>query len=405
MAKENTQSNGKNTKKTTTTKTSTKKTTSSTTKKTTTKTSSAKKSNTNPKVEKTTKTKIAPKEVIKEEVKPIKKESLTEKASKNINTILLIIACLILIIILIIVIKGTDIKLKDGKEVIASIDGKEFVAEELFDELKSQYGSTNLINMVDNFIVSKEITDNSEAKEYAEAQLATLKQQYEAYGYEFSDVLTNYGYESEDQLKEVMISDYNKNILAEKYIKEEITDDEINSYYESNIYGDYNAKHILIKPETTDEMTDEEVTAAEDAAKVKAQEVIDKLNNGSNWSDLVKEYSNDEGSVDSDGLIENFTKGDVVDEFFNAVLALEDGKYTSEPVKSTYGYHVILKVSNTEKPSLEDSKEKVLEAITEQKVSNDQTLITTTWVKIREKYNLKINDTKIEKSYKNSING
>ena len=66
---------------------------------------------------------------------------------------------------------------------------------------------------------------------------------------------------------------------------------------------------------------------------------------------------------------------------------------------------LVEKVSNTEKPSLEDSKEKVLEAITEQKVSNDQTLITTTWVKIREKYNLKINDTKIEKSYKNSING
>lgn len=404
MAKENTQSNGKNTKKSTTAKTTTKKSTSSA-KKTTAKTSSAKKSNVSTKVEKTTKTNVATKDIIKEEIKPVKKESLAEKASKNINTILLVIACLILIIILIIVIKGNEIKLKDGKEVIASIDGKEFVAEDLFDDLKNQYGSTNLINMIDNFIVSKEITDNDEAKEYAESQLASLKQQYEAYGYEFSDVLANYGYESEDQLKETMISDYNKNILAEKYIKEDITDDEINSYYESNIYGDYNAKHILIKPETTDEMTDEEKTAAEDAAKVKAQEVINKLNNGANWSDLVKEYSADEGSVDSDGLIENFTKGDVVDEFFNAVLVLEDGKYTNEPVKSTYGYHVILKVSNTEKPSLEDSKEKVLKAITEQKVSNDQTLITTTWVKIREKYNLKINDTKIEKSYKNSING
>lgn len=400
MAKENTKSNEKNTKKTNTTKTSTKKTTSSTTKKTITN-----KSNANTKVEKATKTTVVPKEVIKEEVKKVKKDSLTERASKNINTILLIIACLILIIILIIVTKGNDIKLKDGKAVIASIDGKEFVAEELFDDLKNKYGSTNLINMVDNFIVSKEITDNSKAKEYAKAQLSSLKQQYEAYGYEFSDVLTNYGYESEDQLKETMINDYNKNKLAEKYIKEEITDTEINSYYESNIYGDYNAKHILIKPETTDEMTDEQKTAAEDAAKVKAQEVIDKLNNGANWSDLVKEYSADEGSVDSDGLIENFTKGDVVDEFFNAVLKLEDGKYTTQPIKSTYGYHIILKVSNTEKPSLEDSKEKVLEAITEQKVSSDQTLITTTWVKIREKYNLKINDTKIEKSYKNLING
>ena len=48
-----------------------------------------------------------------------------------------------------------------------------------------------------------------------------------------------------------------------------------------------------------------------DAAKAKAEEVIKKLEDGANWSDLVKEYSEDSGSVDSDGLIENFTKGDV----------------------------------------------------------------------------------------------
>ena len=39
---------------------------------------------------------------------------------------------------------------------------------------------------------------------------------------------------------------------------------------------------------------------------------------------------------------------------------LKDGEYTSKPVKSQYGYHIIYRVSAEDKPSLEDSKEEIL---------------------------------------------
>lgn len=299
---------------------------------------------------------------------------------------------------------GHKVELQDGKEVVASVDGKNITAEELFDDLKRQYGTNILINMIDDFIADTEIEDDDKSLEYAKSQVSAMKYQYEASGYKFKDVLAQYGYDSEDALIKVYQKAYKKEEVVKNYLKEnKVSDDEIQKYYDEEIYGDYNAKHILIKSTATDDMSDEEKTAAEEAAKAKAEEVIQKLNDGAEWSTLVKEYSEDTGSVDSDGLIENFTNGDVVDEFFKAVVDLKDNEYTTSPVKSTYGYHVILRVSATDKPSLEDKKEEILDALVDNYLNNDQNLYSSTWVEIRKNYNLTINDSTLEKNYQTII--
>lgn len=296
-----------------------------------------------------------------------------------------------------------EVELKDGKEVIASVKGKKITAEELFDDLKENYGSNALINMIDEFIVNKEITDDEKSEEYAKAQVSSMKSQYESAGYDWNSTLTQYGYANEKALISEYATQYKKQETAKKYISKKITDDEINEYYEKEIYGNYTVKHILITPETKDDMSDEEKEKAEKKALEKAKEVIKKLDDGKKWADLVKEYSDDTGSKENEGLIENFTKGDMVDEFFEASIKLEDGKYTKEPVESSYGYHIILKVSNTKKPSLKDSKEKILNEISENKLNNDSNLYDNTWKEIRESYNLKINDTVVEKAYKKTL--
>ena len=297
-----------------------------------------------------------------------------------------------------------EVKLKDGKEVVASIKGKKITAEELFSELKKSYGSTAVTKMIDDFIVNKEITDDKEATEYAKAQVESMKKQYESAGYTWESVLSQYGYSSENDIIDEYASNYKKQLVAKKYIKKDITDDEVNEYYEKEIYGNYTVKHILIKPDVDDDATDKEKQKAEEAAKETAEKVIKKLDDGEKWATLVKKYSDDTGSKDNEGLIENFTKGDVVDEFFEATLKLKNGEYTKEPVESNYGYHVILKVSNTKKPSLKKSKEKVLNAIAENKLNNDENLYDTTWTNIRKEYKLDIADSTIKSSYNKSTN-
>lgn len=298
---------------------------------------------------------------------------------------------------------GKSAKLKNGEEVIATLDGKTITANDLYQELKKQGGETVLVNMIDAFIVDKEIKDDSDATEYAKNYLSQLKTYYEKQGQDFSSVISNYGFANEKALLNSLITDYKKQKVVEKYIAKELTDDEINAYYEKEIFGAQTVRHILIKPETKKDMTDEETTEAEAKALKEAKGIIKKLDNGKKFEELAKKYSDDEGTKEDGGLFADFTKEGVDSNFWEASYKLKDGKYTSEPVKSAYGYHIILKVSSSDKPKLEEVMDDIKDDLVQNKISNEEDIQTKTWIKIRESYSLKINDSDINKTYKNSI--
>lgn len=410
----------KTTKKSTSTKNTTKKTVANTAKK------PVAKSTTKKAVTKTAAKKTPVKEVktVKEEkitkpieeVKPVEKEIKkveTKKETKSTNFIkdnsrnlLLGLICILLVINIVLIVLGHKVELSNGNEVIATIKDKEYTAEQLFDTLKTKYGKDALITLIDEYISDKELKeeDIAEAKKEAKEYINSIKTQYENAGYNWDEVLSQYGYANEDALVNEYLVSVKQQLVVTNYLEKQLTEDEIKKYYDENIYGTYTVKHILIKPATTDEMSDEEKTAAEEAAKAKAQEVITKYAAGENWATLVNDYSEDEGSKESEGLVENFTKGDMVDEFFNATITLKDGEYTKEPVKSSYGYHVILKVSETAKKSLDDAKEEIVDALINEKLNNDSKLYTSTWAKIRNNYKLDIKDTQVKSDYEKSIN-
>ena len=399
---ENKKASQKSTKKTTAAKKTVKKV--DTTKKTTVPKAAAKK------VETTKKIVEPKKEIIKEqkvEVKTTKKENnkFVTFIKNNSRNLILGLICILLIVNIVLVVLGHKVKLENGKEVIASIDGKSYTADELFDNLKNKYGKDTLLTLIDEHISSKELSDEdlTSAKKEAQEYIESIKKQYESAGYTWEDVLTQYGYTNEDALLNEYLVSVKSQYVIKNYLEKDLTEEEIKKYYDENIYGTYTVKHILIKPDVTDDMSDEEKAAAEEAAKNTASEVISKYAAGEDWATLVTTYSEDEGSKDSEGLIENFTKGDMVEEFFNASITLKDGEYTTEPVKSTHGYHVILKVSSTEKASLEDSKDEVVSALVDKKLSDDANLYNSTWIKIRNDYKLSIKDTTIKENYDKSI--
>lgn len=294
-------------------------------------------------------------------------------------------------------------KLQNGEDIIASIQGKDFTANDLYNELKKQGGASVLINMIDTFITSQEVTDNEEAEKYADSLIKQYKLSYEQNGASFEDALLSNGYETEEEFKQVLANDYKKSLVAKKYIKEQITDSELQAYYDATVSDELSVKHILIAPDVESDASDEEKKSAEETAYNKAKSLIEQLNNGADFDTLAKENSDDEASKESGGLINNVVKEGYVAEFWNAAYALENEKYTTEPVKTQYGYHIIYKVSHTPKKSLEDMKDSLLDKLVDKKIDDDDQLEYTTWTKIREKYNLAINDSTLDKTYKHTI--
>ena len=292
--------------------------------------------------------------------------------------------------------------LKNGEEVVAKMDGKKISAENLYGEMKKQGGATVLTNMIDEFVVNKEIKTDDDAKSYADSQINNYKEQYKSYGMDFNSALLNAGYESEDAFKEVLILDHKKKVVTENYVKDTITDDDINEYYKENIYGDIEAKHILISPDTKDNASDEEKQKAEDKAKKEAEDIIKKLDKGEDFEELAKKNSDDKGTASKGGKL-TVTYGSVVDEFWKATNELEDGKYTKEPVKTEYGYHIIYRIKQKEKPALSKVKDDIIDKIVDKKIENDSSLQTKALVELRKKYNLKISDSELQKSYNKSI--
>ena len=293
-------------------------------------------------------------------------------------------------------------KLENGEEVVASVDGKQYTANDLYSELKNQYGPTSLVNMIDKFLVTKELENMDSEEAQAKSYVEQMKNYYESEGYNWESLLMSNGY-TETSLTEEYKFNYAKETVAKNYYKNQITDEEIEKYYNDELIGDITAKQILITSDGNDDMSEAEKKEANAKAYNTALEVIEKLNNGGDFSELAKEYSKDASSAVGGTLAPFNKQSNYPEEFINQAIALEVGKYSTTPVQSKYGYHIIYIVSKEEKPKLEDVKDNIKSTLADKKISDNQNYAEVAWKSIREKYNLNIYDTIVKEKYEQSI--
>lgn len=109
--------------------------------------------------------------------------------------------------------------------------------------------------------------------------------------------------------------------------------------------------------------------------KKQAQTVIDSLKqDGSykNFKALAKKYSTDEQTKNNGGKLPAFDNTDtsLVGSFKNAAFKVAQGKFTTEPVKTDYGYHVIYSVKNPGKGKMSDHKAELKEQILNSKMQD-----------------------------------
>lgn len=309
----------------------------------------------------------------------------------------------ILAVLLLVTSCGKVPKLKNGDEAVVTMKDGDISVEKLYSEMKEKYALDMLITKIDTAILNNVYKTDDEEKNYIDKQLETIKYYYKTYyksQYKsFQEYLTQNGVESEDELKENIRLTYKRNKAVKDYVKSIITDKEIEKYYDEEIFGDISASHILIKPEYDDNASDEEKKEAEKKALKEAKEVVAKLKKGEDFAELAKEYSDDSSNSKSGGKLADFNHGQMVEAFEDAAKELKVGSYTTTPVKTEFGYHIILKTAQKDKPALKEVKDDIISDLTDEKLKDDSSLEVTALVELRKKHKVEIQDKDIKKLY------
>lgn len=145
----------------------------------------------------------------------------------------------------------------------------------------------------------------------------------------------------------------NLNIMKQYYkVKEKefkASEDEIKKYYDEHKdeYFTADAAHILVKD-------------VNEANLIKKE-----LSKGADFAQIAKEKSTDKGSAEKGGELGEFSNGMMVKEFEDVVKTIKVGEI-SDPVESQFGFHII-KLNRFENKKLEEVKETIESAVTQQK--------------------------------------
>lgn len=317
-----------------------------------------------------------------------------------------LILCLSSILIISIITSGCGktVEIKDGSKVAVSVKGGKITATEYYNEIKNS-NISKLIDMIDHNLFDKKYKSDDKEDETVKNQISQLKSNYGNDENTFQNVIKQYfGVENEEELESMLRLEYKRNEAVEDYIKDNIKDDEIKKYYDDEITGDIKASHILIKTSVKSDATSDEKEEAEKKAKEKAEKIIKELDDGKDFAKLAKKYSDDEATANNGGDLGYFSPDEMVEEFSEAAKKLKKDEYTKKPVKTEYGYHIILKTGEKDKPKLSEVKDEIKEKLTEQKLSADSSLHYQTLVDIREKNNIKWNDDELKKQYDELMN-
>ena len=301
----------------------------------------------------------------------------------------------ILVTVLVVVLIWPDriATLKDGTQPVATIDGMTLTADELYEDMKDIYSVSSFLDKIDTKILTDKYPDTDEMDDEVTSQAENYYKAYEQY-YKMSkeDFLKQNGFNTEKKFLEYLKLNNRRTKYVKEYTEKEVTDKEIDKYYEDEVYGDINTKHMLVKVDSS--ASDDDKKEAENLAK----EIISKLDEGKTFDEVKEEYKD---KITYEELGYKSYNAALEEAYKNEMKNLKDGEYSKEPVKTSYGYHIVYRIDQKEKPALEDIKDQIKEEIADEKISNDKNLYYVVLDKMRENANLKFEDTVLKDKYDN----
>jgi peptidyl-prolyl cis-trans isomerase C len=135
-----------------------------------------------------------------------------------------------------------------------------------------------------------------------------------------------------------------------------VTDADVQKEYDraKSQTGDkeYRARHILVETEE------------------QAKSLIDELKKGGKFEDLATKNSKDPGSAQRGGDLDWNVPSTYDRQFADALVKLEKGKYTDTPVRTRFGYHIIMleDVRPVKFPGLNEVRQRISQQVTQSRI-------------------------------------
>jgi len=203
-----------------------------------------------------------------------------------------------------------SVEIKPGDPIVAMIDKVQIKRSEIFDMIDELSGPQQ--------VVPKQVVFPVVLDQFVNGRIVEIKA-------DSSDIMSSEEYKTrlEDAKKQIA-----RSVFIEKEINSKITDEALKAAYDKyaatqGAVEEAKARHILLDTE-------------EDALAV-----IKSLDDGAVFVELAKEKSKGPSGTNG-GDLGYFKMGDMVPEFETAAFALKTGEYTKAPVKTQFGYHVIM---------------------------------------------------------------
>ena len=305
-----------------------------------------------------------------------------------------------LVLASILLLTGCSVKLSNGENAVVTFKEGGISSNDLYKVLKDNYGAKYLMDLIDSKLL-KELykTDNSETN-YINQNIKSAKKQAEELNADFDTYLSYYyGVKDVDAYRDYLSLNYKRSLWTEDYAKESVTEKQINEYYENEYVGDMEVSHILITIDANNNSSEDEKKEAEEKALNTAKEVIKALDKGEKFEDLAKKYSKDEDTAKNGGSLGKINVGDYTSEVVDAAKDLEVGAYTTTPVKSSYGYHIVYLKSQDKKSELNDDVTDKIKTIIGNEIAQESNFYVKALKALREKNEMKFKDTALEKEF------
>ena len=307
-------------------------------------------------------------------------------------------------------------QLENGQDAVVSFKNGDMISvDDLYNELKDKYALSTLLNMIDKKVLEETFPDNIEkAKKSSESYIESLKENYNSEEELLSAIQQYYGYITIEEYQNQIYLGYMQSFAMNEYAKEKVTDNDIEKYYKNEIDNDIEISHILITPEATDKMNKDEIKQAETDAEKKAEDIISELKNSVKngkkvseaFSELAKKYSEDDATKDkggSLGQVNKTTLGDTYTEIVEKAYTLKDNNYYTKVIKTSLGYHIIMRNQTYEKKSLDELKDEIIEILANDITKEDNTLSINALQHYRKQMGVNIEDSTLATQYSNYI--